>query len=130
MQEIQIELLSEEAQDQIGFLKQFIENEEIDGIETLEVQRETSNRGMMGNSLESIIKAVISPVNFTAVFEKLIEALLIRMQNQGKKIDNEKQEIKITTKKGDKEFTIEIRATQTQNAKEFASEILKQFSAL
>jgi hypothetical protein len=130
MEEIQIELLSGEAQDQIGFLKQFIENQEIEGIEKLEIQRETANRGMMGSSLENIIKAVIAPINFTAVLEKLIEVLHIRMQNQGKKIDNEQQEIKITTKKGDKEFTIEIKATQTKNAKEFASEILKQFSKL
>jgi Protein of unknown function (DUF2911) len=59
MQEIQIALLGEDATEQIGYLKEFIELQEIDGLTALEVQRAATTRGSLSYATFSNLKKVI-----------------------------------------------------------------------
>jgi hypothetical protein len=57
--EIQIALLGEDATEQVGYLKEFIELQEIDGLTALEVQRAATTRGSLSYATFSNLKKVI-----------------------------------------------------------------------
>ena len=50
-----IELKGENSKDQILHFKKFLENQKIDGLESLEINRETAKEGEMGGGVFSLI---------------------------------------------------------------------------